>query len=194
MNAKHSTRDHQSNANSDMGRDDMTSATASSDMTGQNGKTGGDEARSMLGDVVQKVKDGAEGAKDAIVSQAGSGIAAVRDAAVEKADSARETLSDVGERLSATLQRASESGDGDALKSRMLSSVAEGLNSASNVLRQRSVADLTSDMTSLAKRHPGAFIVAAAVVGFATARFVRSSSERRLTQRQYDDYMRGPRA
>lgn len=67
----------------------------------------------------------------------------------------------------------------DALKSRVLSSVAQSLTRASSTLRQRSVADLTDEVRLLAKRHPGAFMAAAAVVGFAAARFGRSSARRR---------------
>lgn len=134
-----------------------------------------DEGRSRLGAVIDK----AQGAKDAFVAGAGSTLAAVRDVAVEKADTARESLSDVGDRLAATLQRASNDDQGDALKSRVLGSVAHGLTQASDALRKRSVADLATDVKDLAKRHPGAFMAVAAVAGFAAARFVRSSAQRR---------------
>lgn len=136
------------------------------------------EGQSRLGGVIRKASDTAADAKDAIVAGAGSALGTVRDVALEKADAARESLSDVGERLAATLKGASGDDD-DALKSRMLSSVAQGLTSASDALREKSVADLTADMRSLARKHPGAFMVAAAVAGFAVARFVRSSSQRR---------------
>lgn len=149
-----------------------------------------DEGRSHMGAVLHKVQDKVVDAKDAIVSGAGSTLAAVKDVAVDKADAARESLSDVGERLAATLQRASTGGDADALQSRMLTSVAQGLTSASDALRQRSVADLTSDVKALARRHPGAFMAAAAVAGFAAARFVRSSAQRRMAERDHDQ---GPR-
>ncbi len=150
-----------------------------------------EEGQSRLGGVLRKAQDTAMDAKDAIVSGAGSTLATVRDAAVDKADAARESLSEVGERLAATLKTASDDAEEDALKSRVLSSVAQGLTSASDVLRQRSVADLTSDVKTLARRHPGAFMAAAAVLGFAAARFVRSSSQRRLARQ--DDAGQGPR-
>lgn len=137
------------------------------------------------------VKEKAVEAKDAVLSGAGSTMEAVREAAVEKADSARETLSDVGDRLAETLKRAGETENSDALKSRVLNSVAHGLASASDALRQRSVTDLTSDIKTLARRHPGAFMAAAAVVGFAAARFVRSSAKRRRAER---DDEHGPMA
>jgi ElaB/YqjD/DUF883 family membrane-anchored ribosome-binding protein len=143
------------------------------------------EGQSRLGGAIRKATDTASEAKDAIVAGAGSALGTVRDVAVEKADAARESLSDVGERLAATLNNASGADD-DALKSKVLSSVAQGLTSASDALRQRSVTDLTSDVKSLARRHPGAFMVAAAVAGFAAARFVRSSSQRQMARRDDD--------
>jgi hypothetical protein len=140
---------------------------------------------------VRKATDAAQDAKDAIISGAGSALGAVRDVAVEKADAARESLSDAGERLAATLNGASSDSDADALKSRVLSSVAQGLTTASDALRQRSVTELAADVKTLARRHPGAFMMAAAVAGFAAARFVRSSSQRRLARG--DDGGQGPR-
>ena len=82
-----------------------------------------DEGRSRIGSVLHKVQDKAVDAKDAIVAGAGSTLAAVKDVAVDKADAARESLSDVGQRLAATLERASAESNDDALKSRMLTSV-----------------------------------------------------------------------
>ncbi len=145
------------------------------------------EGKSRLQSVMSKAGD----AKDAVVAGAGSTMAAVRDAAVEKADGARESLSEVGDRLAATLQRASDEDGSDGLKTRVLGSVAQGLTQASEALRQRSVADITADVKDLAKRHPGAFMAAAAVVGFAAARFVKSSAQRRMADR--GDAGPGPR-
>jgi hypothetical protein len=54
------------------------------------------------------------------------------------------------------------------------------------------VVDLTEDVKALAKRHPGAFMAAAAVAGFAAARFIRSSSKRRMAENDRD-YGQGPR-
>jgi gas vesicle protein len=135
--------------------------------------------QSSLDKVAGMARETVGDAKDALVSGAGNTIATVRDAAIETADHARETLSDVGDRIAATLERASESDDSDALKSRLFHSLADGLNRASTTLRQRSVADLTDDVNALARRHPGVFMAAAAVAGFAAARFLRSSAQRR---------------
>ena len=91
-----------------------------------------------------------------------------RDAALDAAEAANETLSGLAERLTTTLRQAP---------------VSEGLANVSAALRQRSVADLTSDVTAMARRHPGAFMAAAAIAGFAAARFVQSSARRRADVR-----------
>ncbi len=151
-------------------------------------ETAGEAVETGLGAVKRQAAD----ATAAIVAGAGSTLETVKDVAVEKVDAARETLSNAGERLAATLERASSETDGDALRSRMLSSVAQGLTTASDALRQRSVSDLASDVRTLAKQHPGAFMAAAAVVGFAAARFVRSSAARRVAADDIEPG-RGPR-
>jgi vacuolar-type H+-ATPase subunit H len=147
-----------------------------------------DEGRSRVERLVRKAQDTAASAKDAILADATATMASVRDVAIEKADAARDTLSEVGQRLAATLERAASEGTadkegkedkGDALKTRLATSVAQGLSAASDALRERSVTDLSSDVRTLARRYPGAFMAAAALAGFAAARFVRASSRRR---------------
>jgi acetyl-CoA carboxylase beta subunit len=154
-----------------------------------------DATGSRLGEVKYKAAKAVTGAKDAIVSGAGTAAGNLRDIAVDKADDARESLSDVGARLAATLERtASEDmGAQTSLKSQVLTTVADGLNRASEGLRQRSVAEMAEDVKMLAKRHPGAFMAAAAVAGFALARFVRSSARRQMAIDALDA-MRGPRS
>ena len=153
----------------------------------------GDTAREMAGAAadavessVETVKRKAADARAAIASGAGAALGTARDVALEKADAVRETLSDAGERLAATLERASTESPADLLPARVLSTVADGLSSASQALRDRSVGELTADVRALARRHPGAFMAVAAVAGFAAARFVRASATRRLAERGYD--------
>ncbi len=150
-----------------------------------------DDAAGGMGGLVRKAQDTAYQAKDAVMNTAGSTFNAVRDVAMEKAEDARESLSSVGDRLAETLQRASGEEDSDALKSRVLTSVAQGLTTASDALRQRSVSEIAEDVKLLAKRHPGAFMAAAAVIGFAAARFIRSSAQRD-TDYARNDFGKGP--
>lgn len=141
---------------------------------------------------VETVKRKATDARDSIVSGAGAALETARDVALEKADAMRETLSDAGARLAATLERASADRAVDVLPARVLTTVADGLSSASQALRERSVGELATDVRALARRHPGAFMAAAAVAGFVAARFVRASAARRLAERGHEAD-RGPR-
>lgn len=159
----------------------------------------GDTAREMAASATEAVETGAEtvkrkaaDAREAIASGAGAALETARDAALEQADTLRATLSDAGERLAVTLERASVDRAGDLLPARVLTTVADGLSSASQALRERSVGELATDVRALARRHPGAFMAAAAVAGFAAARFVRASAARRLAERELEAG-RGPR-
>jgi hypothetical protein len=139
--------------------------------------------QAAVADAAQTVALTAADARDAVVAGARSTLAAVRDVAVETADDARTALTEVGDRLARTLEGASAEGEADALRTRLMATVASGLTRASDVLRQKSVTDLAADVKVLARRHPGVFVAAAAVAGFAAARFVRSSARQREQSR-----------
>ena len=156
----------------------------------------GDTARDLASKASERVETEVEtargklsDAKAAIIDGAAATMETVTETVAGKTDAARETLADAGARLAQTLERASVGEDTDALKSRLLSSVSQGLTAASDALRQRSVSELTADVRTLARKHPGAFMAAAAVAGFAAARFIRSSA-RRVAMEDRD---RGPR-
>jgi hypothetical protein len=57
-------------------------------------------------------------------------------------------------------------------------SVADGLESASSALRERSVEDLVSTFNSFARRQPAAAFAGSVLAGFALSRFLKSSARR----------------
>lgn len=175
------------------GLEDATDAMKDAARDLSNGTMEDSEASSTAAQVMRKAQSVAQDAKEAVVAKAASTVSAVREAAVERADGARESLSDVGDRIAASLNRASAEALDSALQSRLLTSVAQGLSKASTTLRERSVTDLADDVKVFARRHPGAFMAAAAVVGFAAARFVKSSARRRVDAALLDN-ARGPRS
>lgn len=154
---------------------------------------GGTAAASVTG-VLRDMRDVAQGAGEAVAAKAASTMGGMRDLAVETADSARDGLSDVGDRIAATLNRASAEVPDDALQSRLLTSVAEGLTRVSTSLRDRSVTELAEEVKGFARRHPGAFMAAAAVAGFAAARFIRSSARRHEMAEGRAETVRGSRS
>jgi len=57
-------------------------------------------------------------------------------------------------------------------------SVADGLESASSALRERSVEDLVSTFNNFAHRQPAAAFAGSVLAGFALSRFLKSSAPR----------------
>jgi hypothetical protein len=64
-------------------------------------------------------------------------------------------------------------------------SVADRLESASSVLRERSVEDLVSSFSNFARRQPAAALAGSVLAGFALSRFLKSSAPR-SQNRQYE--------
>jgi hypothetical protein len=57
-------------------------------------------------------------------------------------------------------------------------SAAQGLDSVSTALRERSIGDLASELKSLTRRQPAVAFVGWVAAGFALSRFLKSSSSR----------------
>lgn len=166
-------------------------------------------------DLKQKVADTAEKAKDAAMSavdvakEAGrtardevsdkvsETYEAVREVAADSADSMRASIADSGDRMAQTLHDKADQSPGT--QARILNGVANGMERASDTLRNRTVGELMSTVTDYARKHPGVFAAGAAVAGFALARFLRSSSSASAaaaraveeTSRIYHDAARG---
>ena len=144
-----------------------------------------DAAMSTAKSAVDMVRDTGE----TLVSEAGATAnrmaGAVKDAVADRADNAKNTVASAGDRLADSLRNAAERVPDGGVPERMLSAVADGVGNAADSLRGQNAADLWSDLRSFAGRHPGAFAAAAAVAGFALARYLRSaSSEVRQIERR----------
>jgi hypothetical protein len=118
-------------------------------------------SKSMTADVQEKI---------------GQTAGAALDAAASRLDSAKDTLVQGADRLEGKLRGMSEGTDTSHLQSRVVGAVADGVSSLTDRIRDSSIQDLASDVKAFAKRHPGVFVAGAAVVGFAAARFIRSSA------------------
>ena len=128
-------------------------------------------------------RDAASRTAEAAGDVAGETVASVRDAAAERVAAARDALSETGDRLADTLRRAAEKAaekaDVAAIRDSVVAAVGSGVAATTGALRDRSMSDLATDLRDTARRHPGLFIAGAAVAGFALARFLSSSRERR---------------
>ncbi len=110
---------------------------------------------------------------------ASEAVGSVRTAVADRVDSARDALSETGDRLAETLRRAAEHADVNALKDGVAAAVSTGVAATATALRERSVTELVDDIHAAARRHPGLFMAGAALAGFALARLLTSSRERR---------------
>lgn len=135
----------------------------------------------MAKDAAHSAYDTARETGQAVAAEVGArgaeALATARETATARLDDARVALSDTGDQLAETLRRAAEQPENGTLQARVLGGVASGVAVAADRLRGRSLNDLVTDTTAMARRHPGAFAAGAAVAGFAAARFLRSSAK-----------------
>lgn len=106
--------------------------------------------------------------------------ATAAEAAGEGAGAARDTLVNAADRLARSLE--TEAGATTGLSARVLNGLADGVTSATDGLRDRTLGDLLTGAQDYARRNPGTFAVGAAVAGFALARFLGSSASRRAAE------------
>lgn len=123
-------------------------------------------------------KEAGQKALDEARNRASDAASALRDGAAARADVARDTIADGGQRLAEGLREAAAAQGPGTFPARVLDTVAGGVATLSDQLRDRSLSAVMSDVQGFARRHPGAFVAGAAVAGFALARFTRASSRR----------------
>lgn len=129
---------------------------------------------------IDDTSDAARRTVDMATDTVSETVASVREGAAERVASARDALAETGDRLAETLRRATDKApDVAALRDSVVAAVGTGVSATADALRDRSVSDLATDLRETARRHPGLFIAGAAVAGFALARFLSSSRERR---------------
>ena len=136
-----------------------------------------EKLKQTIATTADTVKDKARSAQADVAAHAAGTVAALRDGAAAHLDDARDALSESGDRLADTLQRAAEDQPEGALQTRVMAAAASGLATVSDSLRDRSLAEMAADLKALARRHPAVFAAGAAVAGFALARILRSAAQ-----------------
>lgn len=132
-------------------------------------KAAADKASSAYDSLKDKAGDYAEKAGD-YADKAG---AKVKDAATSGKDMAADGLHNLAD---ATRNVAGKYADGKAKPvADYAAKAADGLDRFSGTLKNKSVDDLTSDAKGFVKEHPAIAVGAAALIGFALARFLKSS-------------------
>ena len=109
-----------------------------------------------------------------------------KDEIVEAADEAKaKGVGQIAGVSRAVHGAADELGQELPLAAGYIHSVADGLESASSALRERSVEDLVSTFNSFARRQPAAAFAGSLLAGFALSRFFKSSAPRAEHRQQH---------
>jgi ElaB/YqjD/DUF883 family membrane-anchored ribosome-binding protein len=138
-----------------------------------------DKASRVTGEIRETASDMAETGKQMLsdakskVSEAVSGVAAE---AGERLDSTRNRLADQGERVAESLREVASRDEDGGMQSRVLESVATGLNSVTDTLRSADPSAMISSVQRFAQRNPVLFATGAAVAGLLVARALAGSS------------------
>jgi hypothetical protein len=130
-------------------------------------KLEGLESREGLSDVGEKAKEMARRRGEEVRE----GLGEARDAAAERADA---TIDRAAEEVSDTaraLGEAARSMQDGGMSQGLLREASHGLERLSGAMRGRSASELIADLSDFGRRNPAAFLGAAAVAGFALARF-----------------------
>ncbi len=135
-----------------------------------------DAAKATAQSAVEVARDTGESLASEAGTRAGRVAGAVKDAVVDRADAAKDSVASAGDRLADSLRGAAERVHDGGVPERVLHAVADTVGSAAENLRGHNTADLMADLRGFASRHPGAFAAAAAVAGFALARYMQSTS------------------
>ena len=139
-----------------------------------------DKAGEVARDVSQAAREAGRETYDAARDTLGRAAEEARNMAQNeagrRAEAGKSHLADEGRRLADSLHEAAGAQRRGSPQARILDRVAESVAEASDELRGQSVGRLLHDAEDFARRHPGAFVAGAALLGFAATRFVRASA------------------
>lgn len=146
-----------------------------------------DTARQAADDLKETGKEALEGAKSVM----GGAMSDLRAGAAAKADEVREVIAEEGSRMAQSLHEAANQKQG-GVQARVLETMASGLGSVSDTIRNRDAATLMDDVESFARRNPALFIAGAAAAGILLVRLAARTGR----EERHDDigtYGRGSR-
>ena len=101
-----------------------------------------------------------------------------RDQAHDRANSAKDYAAGEAGKVASALRRASDDLAEGSVQERAFGAMARTIADAADDMRHKDVVEIGDDLNHFARRNPAAFIGSAALLGFAAARFLKSSSRR----------------
>jgi len=128
-------------------------------------------------DIAQAAKETAKAAVEAASTQAAEFIGHVGDELGQSAEKQKRQSADAIKGFARAIRRAGEEIDSQSPAiSRQFHNVAQRVETLSDSIREKSVRDLFTSASNLARAQPAVFFAGAAVAGFALARFIKSSA------------------
>ena len=98
-------------------------------------------------------------------------LGAARDAAAERAEATIDRAAEDVSRTARALDEAARGMEGSGMPQGLLREASRGLTQLSEAMRGRTISELIGDLSDFGRRNPPAFLGAAAIAGFALARF-----------------------
>jgi hypothetical protein len=143
------------------------------------GQQGGDRVKrpGASGDDWGALREDVGGIAEAAVSQGRHFIDSAKDHATDYADKRKADIAQSVADLAASLRESTSTFEERPNIQAIVDSAAEGLDQLAGSIRERSFAEIFSDMETMVRRRPATFGVAAVAVGFVAARFIKSTSE-----------------
>ena len=153
---------------------------------------------------VQEAKANVKGEAHAAMSEAQSRLGAVADEARTEAgklaeqarrraelaaDEYRNRAAEQGHSMAERLRAAGQEFGSGSLPDRYVGRMADSLSDAADAFSRKDLGSLIADSASFARRNPAAFVGGAMLLGFAAARFLKSSSR----ENEYDYEYRAAR-
>jgi len=128
-------------------------------------------------DIAQAAKETAKAAVEAASTQAAEFIGHVGDELGQSAEKQKRQGADAIKGFARAIHRAGDEIDSQSPAiSHQFHSVAQHVETLSDSIREKSVRDLFTSASNLARAQPAVFFAGAAVAGFALARFIKSSA------------------
>lgn len=152
--------------------------------------TGASSTGSTTDQAKDKAREAAASAKDQAGDLKDKAAARAEDALSDKKEAAANQLGGITDALHQTTQSLRESGQEPVANAvEQAAGQVERLNS---YIQNRTIGDLLGDAERFARREPGLFLGAAALVGLAAGRFVRASRPSPGYDRSYEGYTQRP--
>jgi hypothetical protein len=161
---------------------DIETTTTGTDVTEASSGGRMDQAKSVIGQAGQALKDEAQSFAAAAQERA-------RAEAQRRTETTTRTLGDFANAIRRAGDELGQADQGPA--ARLVRQAADGLENISRNLAGKQPEDLLNDVRSFARRNPAAFIGGAVLVGVALGRFVRSSQSSATQQLPFGDDIGG---